>query len=459
MLKALFSLLLIAGIFICKAHPLSDTLKNNIPRADGIYMAVDVVPEFPGGLGEFGRFLAHNIRYPARAREQKISGRVFAGFVVETDGSLSNIKILRGLGSGCDEEVIRVLSQSPRWSPGLQNGRAVRVQYNMPVGFSLTDDHSVAESKPPVIDLPEKNTLVQYYKYPDRLVDEKESADYISFIYPPDNSAKRLHPFKEFYANGKIKLNGYVNKRNGRLFMEGPCVEYYPQGTKRLSVTYDDNGKRTGSEYLFYPNGKLHSERKHDPDNIRVQIRFIACRDSLGTSLTQDGNGEWVEYDGDFNKVKLSGPVKDGIPNGDWAFWENGNTKMVKTYVKGALKSETLYYKAEDKFITVNEFPMYKGSYKELNKYLRKNIKCTKKADGVLVVAVTVMPDGTFANIRIKKPLGYDCDEAAVKVIRSTEPWVPNKTLRKPLEVLIPINFGGRGYNDGFDYPPTLSAE
>ncbi|HAL82561.1 MAG TPA: hypothetical protein DCO83_10270 [Mucilaginibacter sp.] len=101
------------------------------------FTSVDIVPEFPGGLEAFARFLYRNIRYPALARENNTSGRVIVNFVVERDGSLSDVKVARGIGDGCDEEAVRIIKLSPRWKPGIQNGKPVRVSYSVPIGFSL----------------------------------------------------------------------------------------------------------------------------------------------------------------------------------------------------------------------------------------------------------------------------------------------------------------------------------
>jgi protein TonB len=105
-----------------------------------IFTAVEKNPEFPGGLGKFGQYLSNNIKYPAVARENGVQGRVFVTFVVEKDGTLTDIKVTRGIGSGCDEEAVRVLKKSPKWTPGIQNGRPVRVQYNVPIAFNLATE-------------------------------------------------------------------------------------------------------------------------------------------------------------------------------------------------------------------------------------------------------------------------------------------------------------------------------
>ncbi|MEB0263969.1 MULTISPECIES: TonB family protein [unclassified Mucilaginibacter] len=105
-----------------------------------IFAAVEQAPAFPGGESKFYKYLQDNVRYPSIARENNVQGRVILTFVVEKDGSLTDIKVVRGIGSGCDEEAIRVLKRSPRWKPGIQNGRPVRVQYSIPVNFTLASE-------------------------------------------------------------------------------------------------------------------------------------------------------------------------------------------------------------------------------------------------------------------------------------------------------------------------------
>ena len=82
-------------------------------------------------------FLGKNIKYPALAKESGIQGRVFINFVVEIDGSITDVKVLRGIGGGCDEEAVRVVESMPKWKPGKQRGKPVRVSYNLPVKFTL----------------------------------------------------------------------------------------------------------------------------------------------------------------------------------------------------------------------------------------------------------------------------------------------------------------------------------
>lgn len=102
-----------------------------------IFQVVENDPEFPGGLEAMYKFLAQNIKYPQLARENNITGKVYVTFVVEKDGSVSNARVLRDIGGGCGAEAIRVVKSMPKWTPGKQRGKAVRVQYNLPVNFNL----------------------------------------------------------------------------------------------------------------------------------------------------------------------------------------------------------------------------------------------------------------------------------------------------------------------------------
>ena len=84
-----------------------------------------------------GQYLGKNIKYPAAASRANVSGKVFLTFVVNTDGSIQDVSVLKGLGFGCDEEALRVVRGMPKWKPGKQSGRNVRVKYNLPVSFVL----------------------------------------------------------------------------------------------------------------------------------------------------------------------------------------------------------------------------------------------------------------------------------------------------------------------------------
>ncbi len=114
-----------------------DVKTKVVEEEEAPFTVVEQMPEYPGGDEARIRFLRDNIEYPQLAREAGITGTVFITFVVGKDGRLSNFKILRGIGGGCDEEAIRVLKKMPPWIPGRQGGKTVPVQFNLPIKFTL----------------------------------------------------------------------------------------------------------------------------------------------------------------------------------------------------------------------------------------------------------------------------------------------------------------------------------
>ena len=113
-------------------------VKEEVEEAEeDVFLVVEEDPEFPGGLDALSKFIADNIKYPQLAKENNITGKVFVSFVVEKDGRVGQVKILRDIGGGCGNEAVRVVKMMPRWKPGKQRGKAVRTQFNLPVNFDL----------------------------------------------------------------------------------------------------------------------------------------------------------------------------------------------------------------------------------------------------------------------------------------------------------------------------------
>lgn len=102
-----------------------------------VFLIVEEPPQFPGGEAALYKWLGENLKYPEEAKELGIQGRVFVSFVVEPDGSTSNAVVKRGIGGGCDEEALRIVRAMPKWAAGKQRGQPVRVQFNLPIKFTL----------------------------------------------------------------------------------------------------------------------------------------------------------------------------------------------------------------------------------------------------------------------------------------------------------------------------------
>jgi protein TonB len=102
-----------------------------------VFLVVEQPPEFEGGLEAMYKFISKNMKYPASARRMNIEGSVFVGFVVDADGRISETSIIKGISADCDKEALRVVQMMPKWRPGKQSGRPVRVKFVLPIKFRL----------------------------------------------------------------------------------------------------------------------------------------------------------------------------------------------------------------------------------------------------------------------------------------------------------------------------------
>lgn len=110
---------------------------SRTPSDDRVFDVVEQMPTFPGGPAAMMKYIDENLKYPVVAHENGIQGRVVVSFIVEADGSISNVNVVRPVDSSLDREAMRVVRSMPKWIPGKSNGRSVRVKYNVPVSFRI----------------------------------------------------------------------------------------------------------------------------------------------------------------------------------------------------------------------------------------------------------------------------------------------------------------------------------
>ena len=118
-------------VVIPERHITVDNEIENNPNQ--IYNTVEVAPEYPGGISKFYQYITQNYQIPDELQKTGVNGTVHVSFVVEQDGSLTDIKVIRDLGHGTGTEAIRILKKSKKWTPGIQNGKTVRVRYTLPI--------------------------------------------------------------------------------------------------------------------------------------------------------------------------------------------------------------------------------------------------------------------------------------------------------------------------------------
>lgn len=146
------ALLLIGTQFLTvkevKANPATTNEVAPPPTEEHIFEYLEDMPEFPGGSASMMTWLSSNIQYPQKAIEDNAQGRVIVSFVVEKDGSISNVKVIRSVHEALDTEAVRLVSSMPHWKPGKQDGEAVRARFNLPVQFSMTPKEPENSTEP-----------------------------------------------------------------------------------------------------------------------------------------------------------------------------------------------------------------------------------------------------------------------------------------------------------------------
>jgi len=164
----------------------------------------------------------------------------------------------------------------------------------------------------------------------DVMVNSLAESDYLRIITPSADKGKIN--VEEYYSTGKPKKLGTANSNIPQGYMAvylkftGDCATFYPDGKKQSILHYDENGIKDGDEYVFYPNGKLYCHKKnfksHDYSLSDHDSLDMECYDKQGNTICEGGNGHWLIYDNNFNRIFIQGPVKKGLPDGVWT----GNT-------------------------------------------------------------------------------------------------------------------------------------
>ena len=137
MKKIVLSLVMMLAVASLSAQNRGSKSNVKVSVDEPTFVVVEQKPEFQGGDEGLRNFLIENLNYPEKAKANKTTGRVYVSFVVEKDGSISKARILRDIGDGCGEEALRVVNAMPRWKPGKQEGKPVRVQFTLPINFQL----------------------------------------------------------------------------------------------------------------------------------------------------------------------------------------------------------------------------------------------------------------------------------------------------------------------------------
>lgn len=359
----------------------TESVSMKAPDNDSIYQIVEVMPEFPGGAAEMATYLSGNIKYPEQAKEKGISGRVFINFVIEKDGSVNQVKVMRGIGGGCDEEALRVVKAMPKWKPGMMKGKPVRVYYVLPVFFKLEDNV--------------KDNGLSGTSWEGTGKGTKDKVNYTMHMTMEIESANSGY----FVMTLKSEKKGKSN------------VEFEDVG---LPFTYTFDGKSTGSINPTNPDGSAMTAEAQPPYGFTLDekgnmiVNFYDLKEDIGVEKIV------------FNKTsKSSNPVRMPVKS------EGDNIYDVPETMPEFLGGMD----AMVKFMAENV------------KYPKEAID--KKIAGRVFVNFVVDTDGSIIDAKIERGIGGGCDEEALRVVNAMPKWKPGTMDGKPVKVryMLPVVF------------------
>ena len=236
------------NFFICETEKRGDTVRYSIEpfsisgslfetlldvatsKEDTVYQICEKMPQYPGGEAAMMKYVAKNIKYPQEAKDKDIDGRVFVGFVIEKDGSVSNVKVVRGIGGGCDVEAVRVIKGMPKWKPGMQKGKPVRVNYMIPINFKLSDGQptkTVKKTETSKSEMkPDENGVYQIVEeMPQYPGGEEAMMEYVAknIVYPQEAQNKGISG--RVFVSFIVEKDGSVSNVNVQRGIGGGCDE------------------------------------------------------------------------------------------------------------------------------------------------------------------------------------------------------------------------------------------
>ncbi len=376
------------------------------PADTAVHYAVNKKPYFPGHREAYLQFISTHLHYPKEAKEQGVSGKVYVSFVVEPDGSLSHLKVLKGIGHGCDAEVLRVFRLMPQWHPGLINGKPVRAYSTQVVAFRI------------------KNLA---------LLDNK--------IYTKVDSMP-------VFAVGKAGVEHFLTSQ---LWYPKRTVKHNKVDTIQVSFVVEKDGTIT---HLKLMPDKQHKDA-YDYEALRaVSLLPVAHPAILGRNpvrarlfvpvvfnhknvVLKGGEYKTVEY----NFIQYT----YFVPKGHLPVVLLPKNEDVKQMDEVPVSSGDT---AGHIFMVVERMPEFPGGTPALMRYLATHIKYPEEAKashctGRIFLHFIVEKDGTLSHVKVMRGVCPSLDREALKVVSEMPQWIPGSQRGKPIRVAfyLPVKF------------------
>ena len=353
--------------------------------SDSIYQVVEVMPEFPGGMDKMAKYLSENIKYPEEAKEKNICGRVFIEFVIEKDGSVSNVNVMRSIGGGCDEEGVRVVKAMPKWKPGLMKGKPVRVHYVLPINFKLDD---------------RKGNGLEGTSWEGTGKGTKDKKNYTMHMTMEIESATSGYFVMTLTSEKKGKTE----------------VDFKDVG---LPFTYTYDGKTMGSINPTNPDGSAMTTEAQPPYGFTIDakgnmiVNFYDLKEDIGVEKIV------------FTKNKITTSSPHGWP-ANTAKDDIYDTPETMPEYPGGVEAMIKYMQEN-----INMPEKYKDM--DTQATYRVMVKFVVEADGSVTEVETLKPD----------PSKKDLNDEAVRVVKGMPKWKPGTMDGKPVRVryVLPVTY------------------
>jgi TonB family protein len=355
------------------------------PKEKQVFVVVEEMPEFPGGEKALRDFIGSNVKYPEDAKKEGIQGRVFVNFVVKSDGTLGNFKVVWGVHPLLDKEALRVLTLLPTWKPGKQRGQAVNVAYTIPIQFAMDGDKMAKQELfPPRPKVPTQR---------------------------PDGVYIVVEEMPEFPGGFEALRNFIAStvKYPPDALKDGILGKVFVTFTVKADGTVGDAKIARGVHPLL------------DDEAVRVVNSMPAWKPGK-----QGGEAVSVSY---------TVPVQFAIKNG--AVQQKPSLVLI-----GSPKPE------KQVFIVVEEMPEFPGGELALRTFIAKAIKYPAEAQkdkiqGKVFVSFVVSSEGKVEQAKVEWSVSPSLDAEAIRVVNSLPDWKPGKQRGTAVSVsyTIPIEF------------------
>ena len=454
---------------------------------------VDSVAEPRGGMAFLTSFLQANLRKPMAAEAEGLGGRVILSTVIEPDGSVSDVNVIKSLRPDLDQEAVRAFSLFRAWKPARKDGEVVRQQMSIPITFAKNEPFTYRnESKILYFDAKSESVADSSqarYKQVTPINAKRLPAGDIVLFEQKGKSWKEVNRLPvirklKSYRTAAGKWVHLMGHQNANLQWEGLLVEIDEDGN-RVGEAYYQNGKQVGDAIDYYSTGvvaektELFSEKKATtswyPDGQIKQIQavtthelptgnppeqVIALWDSTGRQLVAEGNGQAV-----FTKSRKSyndtiqyttfieqGSIKNGLKDGVWTGrYADGSYFYEEQYADGTFKGGKNRMGQADtvRYSVIEQQPEFAGGMAGLGNFLAQNLRYPASAQkmgfqGKVFISFVVCTDGTLCDYAVLKGVHPDVDEEALRVVKKMSGrWTPGVQRGQKVRVKynLPINF------------------